>query len=155
MLSLEKLMMETGQSDFPHLPSHLPRKSQLQQPHCCSSSSLQSLQSRGVQKIPAHKSLYSTIYKQDLEDKMLTLPDYSWIYWHQLSKALHWCPVEIVKPLPSVKTLSWTRSLSSHKLHLIWNNWAQKPSSLFPILIHLLHWNCYQIYFKVGMGIHL
>lgn len=31
-------------------------------------------------KIPPHKNLYSTIYKQDLEDKMLTLPDYSWIY---------------------------------------------------------------------------
>lgn len=48
-------------------------------------------------KISPHKSLYSTIYKQDLEDKMLTFPDYSWIYWHQLLKALHWCPVEIVK----------------------------------------------------------
>lgn len=28
---------------------------------------------------------------------MLTLPDYSWIYWHQLSKASCWCSVEIVK----------------------------------------------------------
>lgn len=105
-------------------------------------------------KIPLHKSLYSTIYKQYLEDKMLAVPDYWWIYWHQLSKALCWHPMEIVKPLPWVKTLIWKRSLSSHKLNLIWNNWAQKPSPFFPIPVHLLHWNCYQIYFNVGMKIH-
>lgn len=124
---MEKFMMETGQNDFFWSPFTSP----LQIP---------------TPTTPLLFKLIPTIHKSSLKFPYLkvSIPPHTnktWnikrshfqtIYgWHQLSKALRRCSVEIVKPLPWVETLSWTRSLSSHKLNLIWNNWTQKPSPFF------------------------